>query len=87
MSITARFKKERLFQSLNKFTRPVDNNYLESIYYLINNVEYNDKNEVINNAKMLLGLIYIHSARELPDMIPNYLAQLPGGEDWKEGRR
>ncbi|MCL1466469.1 hypothetical protein [Argonema galeatum] len=46
-----------------------------------------ERTKVINNTKTLLGLIYVHSARELPDMIPNYLAQLPGGEDWKEGRR
>jgi len=46
-----------------------------------------DRTKVINNTKTLLGLIYVHSARELPDMIPNYLAQLPAGEDWKEGRR
>ena len=46
-----------------------------------------DRTEVINNTKTLLGLIYVHSAIELPDIIPNYLAQLPGGEDWKEGRQ
>ena len=46
-----------------------------------------DRNLVINNAKILLALIYVHSASDLPDIIPIHLARLPGGEDWKEGRR
>ncbi len=46
-----------------------------------------DKSQVINNAKALLALIYVHSTRDLPDIIPTQLTELPGGEDWKEGRR
>lgn len=54
MSITSRFKKERLFKSISKFSKPVDNDYFESIYYLINSVEYNDKKKV---TKVVITII------------------------------
>lgn len=38
-------------------------------------------------AKRFIALIYVHSSSDLPDIIDDNLAQLPGGEDWKEGRR
>ena len=50
-------------------------------------LELFEPNQVINNAKMLLELTYVNTAKDLPDIIPNFLAQLPGGEDWKAGRR
>ncbi|MFB2936670.1 DUF29 family protein [Aerosakkonemataceae cyanobacterium BLCC-F154] len=46
-----------------------------------------DQNLIKNTAKNFLELTYVHSAKELPGVIPNYLAELPGGENWKEGRR
>jgi hypothetical protein len=46
MSITSRFKKDRLFQFIDKFSVPVDNGYFESYYYLIRSVEYNDKKQL-----------------------------------------
>ncbi|HIK12031.1 MAG TPA: DUF29 family protein [Oscillatoriaceae cyanobacterium M33_DOE_052] len=33
----------------------------------------------------LLNLTYQHSAIDLPDIINEYLTQLPGGADWKSG--
>lgn len=45
MSKASRFKKDRLFQYINKFTYG-GNDYLESIYYLIKNVERNDKSKI-----------------------------------------
>lgn len=38
-------------------------------------------------AQSLLDLTYVHSSSDLPDFIDENLAQLPGGEDWKEGRQ
>jgi Domain of unknown function DUF29 len=46
-----------------------------------------DTSQVINNAKALLALIYVHPTKDLPDIIRTQLTELPGGEDWKEGRR
>lgn len=43
-----------------------------------------DRNQVILMAQQLLAMT--DETSELPDMIDEYLTQLPGGEDWKEGR-
>lgn len=45
-----------------------------------------DKTQLINIAKQLLMLTYEHSVTALLDIIDRYLIQLPGGEDWLEGR-
>ncbi|NEQ41991.1 MAG: DUF29 domain-containing protein, partial [Okeania sp. SIO3I5] len=44
-----------------------------------------DRIEVINTAQELLGLTYFYKLRDLPNIIDEYLAKLPGGEDWFEG--
>ena len=46
-----------------------------------------DRNQVITIAQELLALTYTHSKKELPAVVNDRLTQLPGGEDWKEGRQ
>lgn len=46
-----------------------------------------DRNQIILTAQRLLKLTYHHSARMILVIIDENLAQLPGGEDWKEGKR
>lgn len=46
-----------------------------------------DKSQIITTAQQLLALTYEHPAGTLPDIIDEYLTQLPGGEDWFEDRR
>lgn len=46
-----------------------------------------DKPQIKQSAKIFLNLTYAHSSSDLSDLIDENLAQLPGGEDWKEGRR
>lgn len=46
-----------------------------------------DKSQIFTTAQQLLALTYEHPAGTLPDIIDEYLTQLPGGEDWFEGRR
>ncbi|MFK0733785.1 MAG: DUF29 family protein [Gloeotrichia echinulata HAB0833] len=41
-----------------------------------------DKPQIILNASELLALTYTYSIKELPDIIDDFLAQLPGGQDW-----
>ena len=41
-----------------------------------------DKPQIILNAAELLALTYTYSIKELPDIIDDYLTQLPGGQDW-----
>ena len=45
------------------------------------------KEEVINKGLELLQFTYNYSVKELPVIIDNYLIELPGGEDWKLGKR
>lgn len=40
------------------------------------------KPQVIQTANRLLALTHTYSAKELPAIVDEYLAQLPGGEDW-----
>lgn len=42
------------------------------------------RESLIDFAQTLLQLTYTYQPKELPDLIDNYLAQLPGGEDWFE---
>lgn len=42
-----------------------------------------DKSKLIFTATELIKLTYNYSIRQLPDVIDDYLSQLPGGEDWK----
>jgi hypothetical protein len=44
-----------------------------------------NQEQLLLNATDLLLMTYNHSNRELLDVIDNYLADLPGGEDWMNG--
>ena len=46
-----------------------------------------DRNHLVQIAKQLLNLTYLHSRKDLPVAIDDYFSQLPGGEDWQLGRR
>ena len=46
-----------------------------------------DRERINAIAKSFLSLTYIHSKKDLPAVVNNYLTQLPGGEDWREGRK
>ncbi|MEA5618083.1 DUF29 family protein [Cronbergia sp. UHCC 0137] len=46
-----------------------------------------DRTELIQTALQFLLLTYIYSAKELPKVVAETLTQLPGGDDWKIGRR
>ncbi|MEH2239388.1 DUF29 family protein [Nostoc sp.] len=46
-----------------------------------------DRNQITQTASKFLALTYSYSAKELPAVVAETLTQLPGGEDWKAGRR
>lgn len=46
-----------------------------------------DRNQIIQTVLKLLALTYSYSVKELPAVLAENLTQLPGGEDWKAGRR
>ncbi|MBE9229218.1 DUF29 family protein [Phormidium sp. LEGE 05292] len=63
---------------------------LEAFNGIYNEFEFTemvDKVQVIQLAERLLTLTYTYSIKELPAIVADNLIQLPGGEDWKAGRR
>lgn len=46
-----------------------------------------DRIPILITDQKLLTLTYSYSSKELPSIINDYLTQLPGGDDWKKGRR
>lgn len=67
--------------------RDASNEVMNGTYSPFQLLEIVDKSWIINQAQQLLGLTYNNSVKELPAVIDDYLTQLPGGEDWKAGRR
>jgi hypothetical protein len=45
-----------------------------------------DRDKILTIAKNLLVLTYAYAAKDLVTMIDDRLAELPGGEDWREGK-
>ncbi|WP_071188414.1 DUF29 family protein [Trichormus sp. NMC-1] len=60
---------------------------LNGVYNEFQLAEMVDKNQVISTALKFIELTYAHSIKELPAAIAQLLIQLPGGEDWKLGKR
>ncbi|WP_016950068.1 DUF29 family protein [Anabaena sp. PCC 7108] len=60
---------------------------MNGIYNEFQLAEMVDKNQIISTGLKFLELTYLHSEKELPKAITNILIQLPGGEDWKLGKR
>lgn len=42
-----------------------------------------ERNQLMLITQQFLDLTYTYSAKDLPAIVDNYLAQLPGGEDWQ----
>ncbi|MBE9128364.1 MULTISPECIES: hypothetical protein [unclassified Coleofasciculus] len=60
---------------------------MEGAYNSFQLSELVDRTQIIITAQRLLDLTYEHSAKMLPGIIDESLVQLPGGEEWKEGKR
>lgn len=60
---------------------------LDGAYNSFQLSELVDRAEIIITAQRLLDLMYEHSPKVLLAIIDDNLVQLPGGEEWKEGRR
>ncbi|WP_353931554.1 DUF29 family protein [Okeanomitos corallinicola TIOX110] len=67
--------------------REASDEVMNGIYSPFQLTEMVDKLEIINQSQSLLNLIYSYSVKELPAVIDDYLTQLPGGENWKLGKR
>ncbi|MEH2329793.1 hypothetical protein [Nostoc sp.] len=60
---------------------------LNGMYNEFQLTEMVDRNQIIHTALKFLALTYSYSAKDLPATVAENLTQLPGGEDWKAGRR
>ncbi|MEH2402142.1 DUF29 family protein [Nostoc sp.] len=60
---------------------------LNGMYNEFQLTEMVDRNQTIQTALKFLALTYSYSVKELPAVVAETLTQLPGGEDWKAGRR
>ncbi|MBD2569017.1 DUF29 family protein [Anabaena lutea] len=60
---------------------------LNGVYSPFQLAEIVDKEQIIHQAKFILKLTYDYSIKELAGVIDDYLTQLPGGENWKLGKR
>ncbi|MEH2377139.1 DUF29 family protein [Nostoc sp.] len=60
---------------------------LNGIYNEFQLADLVDRNQIIQTVLKLLALTYSYSVKELPAVVAENLIQLPGGEDWKVGRR
>ncbi|GCL37520.1 MAG: DUF29 family protein [Sphaerospermopsis kisseleviana] len=60
---------------------------MNGIYNQFQLGEIIDRKQLIATALQFLNLTYSYSPKELPAMVAETLTQLPGGEDWKIGKR
>jgi Domain of unknown function DUF29 len=75
-----------LEEALADAIRPASAEVMNGYYSPFQLGEMVDKNQIILIAKQLLELTYSHSGETLLETIDNHLTELPGGQDWKEGR-
>ena len=76
-----------LEEAIEAAIRPASVEVLDGAYNSFQLSDLVNRTEIIMTAQRLLDLTYEHSAKTLPAIIDENLVQLPGGEDWKEGRR
>jgi hypothetical protein len=76
-----------LEEAIEAAIRPASVEVMDGAYNSFQLSELVDRTEIMMTAQKLLDLTYEHSAKMLPAIIDENLVQLPGGEEWKEGRR
>ncbi|MFK0733784.1 MAG: DUF29 family protein [Gloeotrichia echinulata HAB0833] len=80
--INANAWEEMLEDALESAIRPASLEVLNGKFKRSQLSKMLDKPQIILNASELLALTYTYSIKELPDIIDDFLAQLPGGQDW-----
>ncbi|AFZ24318.1 protein of unknown function DUF29 [Cylindrospermum stagnale PCC 7417] len=60
---------------------------MNGVYSQFQLAEIVDRTQLMQTALSFLTLTYSQSAKNLPAAVAEVLMQLPGGEDWKLGRR
>jgi Domain of unknown function DUF29 len=60
---------------------------MNGIYNQFQLAEIIDRKQLMTTALKFIILTYSYSAKELPAVVAETFTQLPGGEDWKTGKR
>jgi hypothetical protein len=76
-----------LEEAIEAAIRPASVEVLDGAYNSFQLSELVDRTEIVMTAQRLLDLTYEHPAKMLIAIIDENLVQLPGGEEWKEGRQ
>jgi hypothetical protein len=76
-----------LEEAIEAAIRPASVEVVDGAYNSFQLSELVKRTEIMMTAQRLLDLTYEHSAKTLPTIIDENLVQLPGGEEWKEGRQ
>lgn len=76
-----------LEEAIEAAIRPASVEVMEGTYNSFQLSELVDRIQIVITAQRFLDLTYQYSAKTLPAMIDENLVQLPGGEEWKEGKQ
>lgn len=79
--------KSLLEDSLEDAIRTASVEVLNGAYSPFQLLELVDQTQILMTTRNLLNLTYKYSAKLLPGSIDESLSRLPGGEDWKFGRK
>jgi len=60
---------------------------MNGIYSQFQLAEMVNRTELTTTAVKFVQLTYVYSAKELPTIIAQTLTQLPGAEDWQNGKK
>lgn len=76
-----------LEEALADAIRPASVEVMNGVYRPFQLSQMIDKYQIILTAKQLIDLTYSYSVETLLERIDAHLVQLPGGEDWQEGKQ
>jgi hypothetical protein len=74
-------------EAIEAAIRPASTEVQEGVYTPFQLSDMVDRDQITSITQQLLGLTYQCSAKELPGRIDHFLTELPGGEEWRQGRK
>ncbi|NEO53004.1 MAG: DUF29 domain-containing protein [Okeania sp. SIO3B5] len=77
--------QEILEEAIEVAIRDASIEVLDGAYTSFQLLNMVDRNKIMTIAENLLGLIYNYSKKELPKIVDDFLIELPGGEEWRQG--
>lgn len=75
-----------LEEALEAAIAPASTELLEGRLTPMQISEQINREELLQTAQIFLDLTYRYSPKELPQVMTNYLIELPGGQEWSQGK-